>query len=160
MSTPVIDAMGRLGVWRAAHGRARTPNPISQEHRAHDALANSTQLPPRPVLKFSLEFSLEFCWEAWSPASDGSCEPEDPPAECDRRSPDLSYERHFVAPPPLYLVPPHMDLGLFRKSNRPSRRGGLDLGLFEKSNRPSLREGLDFGLFRKSNRPSKCVETP
>ena len=34
-------------------------------------------------------------------------------------------------PPPLLLVDhPPMDLGLFRKSNRPSRRGGLDLGLF------------------------------
>ena len=59
MSTPVIDAMGRLGIWRAAHGRARTRS--AHEHRAHDALANSTQLPPRPDLEFSLEFSLEFC---------------------------------------------------------------------------------------------------
>ena len=39
-----------------------------------------------------------------------------------------------------------LDLGRFRKSNRPSGRGGLDLGLFRKSNRPSGREGwtLDF----------------
>ena len=39
-----------------------------------------------------------------------------------------------------------LGLGLFRKSNRPSRRGGLDLGLFRKSNRPSWRGGwtLDF----------------
>ena len=87
MSTPVIDAMGRLGIWRAAHGRARTRS--AHEHRAHDALANSTQLPPRPDLEFSLVFSLEFCWEAWCPASGGSCEPEDLPAECDRRSLDL-----------------------------------------------------------------------
>mgnify|MGYP006058221211 CR=1 FL=1 len=70
------------------------------------------------------------------------------------------YERHFVAPPPLYRVPPPMDLGRFEISKGPSNRGGLDLGLFEKSNRPSWRGGLDFGLFTKSNRPSKRVETP
>ena len=35
----------------------------------------------------------------------------------------------------------------------------MDLGLFEKSNRPSRRGGVDFGLFRRSNRPSKCAET-
>ena len=71
-----------------------------------------------------------------------------------------SYERHFLAPLPLYLVPPPMDLGRFEISKGPSNRGGLDLGLFEKSNRPSWRGGLDFGLFTKSNRPSKRVETP
>ena len=49
----------------------------------------------------------------------------------------VSYERHFVAPPPLYRVPPPMDLGRFEISKRPSNRGGVDLGLFEKSNRPS-----------------------
>ena len=39
-----------------------------------------------------------------------------------------------------------LDLGLFRKSNRPSGRGGLDLGPFRKSNRRSGRGGwtLDF----------------
>ena len=31
--------------------------------------------------------------EASSPASDGSYEPKDPPAECDRRAPDLSLLR-------------------------------------------------------------------
>ena len=50
-----------------------------------------------------------------------------------------SYERHFLAPLPLYLVPPPMDLGRFEISKGPSNRGGLDLGLFEKSNRPSWR---------------------
>ena len=39
-----------------------------------------------------------------------------------------------------------LDLGLFSKSNQPSRRGGLDLGHLGKSNRPSGRGGwtLDF----------------
>ena len=47
----------------------------------------------------------------------------------------MSYERHFVPPPPgVYLPPPPMDLGWFEKSKGPSNRGGLDLGLFEKSN--------------------------
>ena len=44
-----------------------------------------------------------------------------------------------------------LDLGLFRKSNRPSGRGGLDLGLFSKSNRPSRRGGLDIGLSKRAN---------
>ena len=44
-----------------------------------------------------------------------------------------------------------LDLGLFRKSNRPSGRGGLDLGLFSKSNRPSRRGGLDLGLSKRAN---------
>ena len=45
-------------------------------------------------------------------------------AQNDRKK---SYERHFV-PPPWIMDPPSLDLGLFRKSNRPSRRGGLNLG--------------------------------
>ena len=44
-----------------------------------------------------------------------------------------------------------LDLGLFRKSNRPSGRGGLDLGPFRKSNRPSRRGGLDIGLSKRAN---------
>ena len=63
-----------------------------------------------------------------------------------------SYERHFLAPLPLYLVPPPMDLGRFEISKGPSNRGGLDLGLFSKSNQPSRKGGLDLGLFEKSNR--------
>ena len=59
------------------------------------------------------------------------------------------YEGHFVAPPPLYLVPPPMDLGRFEISKGPSNRGGLDLGLFEKSNRPSWRGGVGLWTFHK-----------
>ena len=44
-----------------------------------------------------------------------------------------------------------LDLGLFRKSNRPSGRGALDLGPFRKSNRPSGRGGLDLGLLKRAN---------
>ena len=72
----------------------------------------------------------------------------------------MSYEGHFVAPPPVFLDPPPMDLGRFEISKGPSDKGGLNLGPFSKSNRPSRRGGLDLGLFEKSNRPSNDVEFP
>ena len=64
-------------------------NPIAPEKRAHDELANSAQLPPR----LDLELNLKSSMEASSPASDGLYEPQDQPAECDRRAPDLSLLR-------------------------------------------------------------------
>ena len=71
-----------------------------------------------------------------------------------------SHTRQDSPPPPLYLEPPPWTLDGLRFPRNPPTGGGLDLGLFEKSNRPSRRGGLDYGLFRKSNRPSKRVETP
>ena len=35
-------------------------NPIAPEQRAHDELANSSQLPPRPDLELNMKFSLVF----------------------------------------------------------------------------------------------------
>ena len=35
-------------------------NPIAPEQRAHDELANSPQLPPRPDLELNMKFSFEF----------------------------------------------------------------------------------------------------
>ena len=43
-----------------------------------------------------------------------------------------------------------LDLGLSRKSNRPSGRGALDLGPFRKSNRPSGRGGVGPWTLQKS----------
>ena len=62
-------------------------NPIAPEQRAHDELANSSQLPLRPDLEFNMQFILELSLEASSPTSGGSCEPQDLPSECDRRAP-------------------------------------------------------------------------
>ena len=63
-------------------------------------------------------------------------------------------------PPPILRGLPHMDLGRFEKSIRPSQRGGLDLGPFAWSNRPSCRGWLlDVGPLMKSKRASKRVET-
>ena len=62
--------------------------------------------------------------------------------------------------PPCTWTPPPWTLDVLRFPRDPPTGGGLDLGLFEKSNRPSRRGGLDFELFRKSNRPSKRVEIP
>ena len=62
-------------------------------------------------------------------------------------------------PPPSTWTPPPWTLDGLRFPRDPPTGGGLDLGLFEKSNRPSRRGGLDYGLFRKSNRPSKRVES-
>ena len=55
-------------------------NLIAPEQRAHDEPANSSQLPPRPDLELNMKFSLELSLDASNPASDGSYEPQDPPA--------------------------------------------------------------------------------
>ena len=62
-------------------------NPIAPEQRAHNEVANSSQLPQRPDSEFNMESNLELSLEASSPTSNGSYEPQDLPSECDRRAP-------------------------------------------------------------------------
>ena len=92
MSAPAIDATG-CSYYGAPRRAGTCANPIVPEQRAHDELANSTQLPPRPDLELNMKSSLEFELGGFESASDGSYEPKDPPAECDRRAPDLSLLR-------------------------------------------------------------------
>ena len=68
-------------------------NPIAPEQRAHNDLANSSQLPLRPDLDFNMQFNLELSLEASSPTSGGSYEPQDLPVERDRRAPGRSLLR-------------------------------------------------------------------
>ena len=61
-------------------------NPIAPEQRAHNEVANSSQLPQRPDSEFNMKSNLELSLEASSPTSNGSYEPQDLPSECDRRA--------------------------------------------------------------------------
>ena len=62
-------------------------NPIAPEQRAHNDLANSSQLPLRPDLELNMQFNLELSLEASSPTSGGSYEHQDLLLERDRRAP-------------------------------------------------------------------------
>ena len=55
-------------------------NPIAPEQRAHNEVANFSQLPQRPDSVFNMKSNLELSLEASSPTSYGSYEPQDLPA--------------------------------------------------------------------------------
>ena len=69
------------------------PKAIAPEQRAHNDLANSSQLPLRPDLEFNMQFILELSLESSSPTGGGSCEPQDLPVERYRRAPGRSLLR-------------------------------------------------------------------
>ena len=79
-------------------------------------------------MEFSLEFSLESCYEAWSPTSDGSCKPKNPgrrSATDARQTSDLALLRWLEGP----KLDWHSDHSLCARAARPHTTSALTLTL-------------------------------
>ena len=98
-----VDAMGRLILWRAAPRHARARSRPGSASTTNWPTPRSSHRGPTWSSTWSAAWSLSL--EASSPASDGSYERKDPPAECDRRAPDLTLLRWLEGPRPRARLP-------------------------------------------------------